>query len=131
MVKRSSIPTDYNKGFNQYIGSVLSKLSSLFPKQRHNDGIMYLISPKSVQEYMSLKKYPCSLEGSRDTPPTLDFKDELFRELKNEIMDTCVNCSQRTYVKYTSKIVKGRNICEDCVKSEAKRKGKELLDSMY
>ena len=130
-LKEVAIPTDYNKGFNQYIGFVLSKLSSLFPKQRHNDGIMYLISPKSVQEYMSLKKYPCTLEGSQDTQPTLDFKDEPFRELKNEIMDTCVNCNQRTYVKYTSKVVKGRNICEDCVKSEAKRKGKELLDSMY
>lgn len=130
-LKEVATPTDYNKGFNQYIGSVLSKLPSLFPKQRHNDGIMYLITPKSVQEYMRLKKYPCSLKGSQDTQPTLEFKDEPFRELKEEHRDVCIGCNQLTYTKYTSTAVKGRSLCEDCVKSEAKRKDKELLDGMY
>lgn len=130
-LKEVATPTDYNKGFNQYIGSVLSKLPSLFKKQRYNDGIKYLITPESVQEYMKLKKYPCTLVDSQDSLSTLDFKDEKFRKLPSEILDTCVNCNLRKYVCYTSTVIRGRNICEDCVKSEDKKKAKALLDSMY
>jgi hypothetical protein len=125
------VQIDYNKKLNQYIGSVLSKLPSLFKKQRYNDGIKYLITPESVQQYMKLKKYPCALWGSQDSQDTLNFKDEPFRELNNEIMDTCVNCNQGVYVKYTSKVVKGRNICEACVRSEAKRKSDAIRDGCY
>lgn len=128
---REVTQTEYNKKLNQYIGSVLSKLPALFKKTRHNDGIKYLITPENVQKYMQLKKYPYSLDGSQDTQPTLYFKEEPFKELKSEIRDTCINCNQRTYVKYTSTLVKGRNICEACVRSEAQKKSKELLDSAY
>jgi hypothetical protein len=123
--------TDYNKSLNQYIGSVLSKLPALFKKVRHNDGIKYLITPENVRKYMVLKKYPHILEGSQDSQPTLNFKDEEFTELPTEIMDTCVNCNQKTYVKYTSKVITGRNICEACVGSEGKRKSKELIDKIW
>lgn len=128
---REVAQTEYNKKLNQYIGSVLSKLPALFKKTRHNDGIRYLIIPENVQKYMKLKKYPSALEDTLDSQPTLDFKDEPFRELPNEIMDTCVNCNQRTYVKYTSKVVKGRNICEACVGSEALKAKKEFIDKVW
>jgi len=123
--------TDYNKKLNQYISSILSKLPSLFKKQRYNDGIKFLITPEGVQQYMMLKKYPCLSGGSLDTPSTLNYKDEAFRELKDPILDTCVECKQRVFVKYTSNVVTGRNICVSCVEREVKRKKDEIIDKCY
>jgi len=128
---RELVQTEYNKKLNQYIGSVLSKLPSLFKKQRYNDGIKYLITPESVQQYMKLKKYPCVSGDSLDTQPSLIYKDEPFRELKDPILDTCLECKKRVFVKYTSNVVTGRNICVSCVEREVKRKKDEIIDKCY
>ena len=128
---RELVQTEYNKKLNQYIGSVLSKLPSLFKKQRQNDGIKYLITPESVQQYMKLKKYPCLSGDSLDTQPTLNYKDESFRELKDPILDTCLECKQRVFVKYTSNVVTGRNLCEACEGREAKKKKDAIIDKCY
>ncbi len=125
------IDVEYNKKMNQYIGSILSKLPGLFKKARHHDGVKYLITPESVKRYMALKKYPCSIEGSLDTQPTLKFKDEEFVELKEPIWDNCVNCNKKAYVKYTSKVVTGRNICEACVGSERLKESKEIINQIW
>jgi hypothetical protein len=100
----------------------------LLTKQRHNDGIRYLITPEGVQQYMILKKYPCYSNGSSDTQPTHKYKDDEIKELKEEIIDDCFECKEHKLIKFTSILTVGKNYCKECI---VKENNKELLEELY
>ena len=123
---RDILPEDNRpKHISNWVGKKLSRIP-LFQKRRVGAGVEYLINRDLIEKYMASKGFP--LESKQDTQITHKYKDDDIKELNQEILDTCYECNDRKYVKFTSTITPGRNYCKECV---VRVKNKELLDKIY